>query len=307
MCTLEDMYILLNLEIYLPFIHQGICKNYISIEKGCNLLGVTKYILYGLFRLYNLPKPSLRKGRKPEKINKRDVDAVLNYRASFKVGYKRCCTALRRHGYYITFSKVYKIYFDEKIFLEKKYKKQNKHNKRYSAKYKNQMWSTDLHEISIKLEDDTTQKVYIIAFIDDATRFMVYIDIMFNKTMENTSKSLIKALQSSPYIPHTIHSDNGTEFTGIDFQTVLNENNIHWTHTLPYTPQQNGKIERWWKTLETSGADPSTLAAVIHEYNNYWEHSALRTRFGKDMTPAEAYQILDNWSDHDDLEFIYFE
>ena len=46
-----------------------------------------------------------------------------------------------------------------------------------------------------------------------------------------------------------IRSDNGTEFTGKDFQDVLVKNGIKHECSAPYSPHQNGVAERGWRTL----------------------------------------------------------
>jgi transposase InsO family protein len=46
-----------------------------------------------------------------------------------------------------------------------------------------------------------------------------------------------------------IRSDNGTEFTCGDFQTLLTKNKIRHETSAPYSPHQNGTAERGWRTL----------------------------------------------------------
>lgn len=54
-------------------------------------------------------------------------------------------------------------------------------------------------------------------------------------------------------------TDNGGEFTAYTsrkarethfFETMLNIFNIKHSYTKPYTPQTNGKIERFWKIIK---------------------------------------------------------
>ena len=105
--------------------------------------------------------------------------------------------------------------------------------------------------------------------------------------------------------PHTIVVDNGKEFIGKHFQQVLSDHNIECHRTHPYTPQENGKIERWWKTLEGSIVNHELLDATINEYNNVWHHRALRELTGKNMTPKEAWDHMDKWVGKKDLKPIY--
>ncbi|CAI7745449.1 unnamed protein product [Closterium sp. NIES-53] len=46
-----------------------------------------------------------------------------------------------------------------------------------------------------------------------------------------------------------IHTDNGGEFIGADFEAVLKKKGIQHQLTVPYNPQQNGVAERFNRTL----------------------------------------------------------
>ncbi|CAB3984441.1 retrovirus-related pol poly from transposon tnt 1-94 [Paramuricea clavata] len=50
-----------------------------------------------------------------------------------------------------------------------------------------------------------------------------------------------------------IRSDNGSEFTGKAFQTLLRERGIKHETSAPYSPHQNGTAERHWRTLFEMG------------------------------------------------------
>ena len=101
-------------------------------------------------------------------------------------------------------------------------------------------------------------------------------------------------------LPNAILSDNGPPFgsTGIGGLTRLNvwfvRLGILPLHIEPGKPQQNGRHERYHKTLKEQAADPpkSTLRAqqlaftkFQHEYNEQRPHEALGMR-----TPAEVYR-----------------
>ena len=46
-----------------------------------------------------------------------------------------------------------------------------------------------------------------------------------------------------------IRSDNGGEFFGQDFESLLRENQIKHETCAPYSPHQNGTDERTWLSL----------------------------------------------------------
>ena len=82
--------------------------------------------------------------------------------------------------------------------------------------------------------------------------------------------------------PRFIIIDNGTEFIGENFQRILKDYGIQVHRIHAYTPQENGKIERWWKTIEHSATSPLVepyLSYIINEYNTKWEHCSLKERY----------------------------
>jgi transposase InsO family protein len=86
----------------------------------------------------------------------------------------------------------------------------------------------------------------LIAFLDDRSRLIIQHEILENKTLISTVAGLRRALcQPNIVIPHMMTIDNAGEFVGADFQAVLDEYRIKDWRTTPYTPGQNGKMERW--------------------------------------------------------------
>ena len=113
------------------------------------------------------------------------------------------------------------------------------HPIRYVARYVNQAWHTDLHYLEKLPEEGNVQK-YLIAFIDDRSRKIIHFEILDEKTSIKAMNALAAAFQKeSP--PKTMIMNNVTEFRG-PFEGLLKKHNVEIRRTLPYTPQQNGKI-----------------------------------------------------------------
>jgi transposase InsO family protein len=62
-----------------------------------------------------------------------------------------------------------------------------------------------------------------------------------------------------------IWTDNGTEFKG-EFAELLKQKSIKAVKSLPYNPEQNGKIERFWKNIEYLKYEEEIGGAIQH-YN----------------------------------------
>jgi len=101
-------------------------------------------------------------------------------------------------------------------------------------------------------------------------------------------------------------TDNGAEFAARSnpddhpFETMLAELGIKHRYTKPYRPQTNGKIERFWRTLEDDLIEGTTFDTLDHfadelmqymiYYNEFRPHQSL-----KGLTPkACADQIKPN-------------
>lgn len=96
---------------------------------------------------------------------------------------------------------------------------------------------------------DSDEK-YLLCFIDDCSRKILFSATSNNKDQLFVINSLLKCIHHCRSKPFILTTDNGGEFCGdlMKFTLKLLEIN-HW-RTKPYTPQQNGKIERWWRGLE---------------------------------------------------------
>lgn len=97
----------------------------------------------------------------------------------------------------------------------------------------------------------------------------------------------VKELQNEN-IQLRAHTDNGKEFVAailsifffffflfslIKLDQFFEENNIKYTHSLPYCPEMNGKIERVWRTLWPA------LAALVVKYGDKWYEYVLQLLF----------------------------
>lgn len=78
------------------------------------------------------------------------------------------------------------------------------------------MVSTDLHYLNPPYtanENDTYK--YIIAFIDNKSRYIIHLEFLKEKTAMNTALALKRCINKTPNCRFAIlHCDNGTEFKG---------------------------------------------------------------------------------------------
>lgn len=89
---------------------------------------------------------------------------------------------------------------------------------------------------------------YAISFIDDYSGVTC---LYFLKNKSDTVAATERFLADmSPYgTVKRLRSDNGTEYTSREFQSLCVRNRIKHERSAPYSPHQNGTAERGWRTL----------------------------------------------------------
>ena len=120
------------------------------------------------------------------------------------------------------------------LSYERPLKPEEPYRCRYEASNPDLIWHTDLHNYNGE---------YLISFIDDYSRYVVYCDTISNKCSATTKKCLELAIQSCGNRPFSVWTDNGKEFKG-DFKKFLEENGIKQVLSKVKNPQQNGKCEK---------------------------------------------------------------
>ena len=89
---------------------------------------------------------------------------------------------------------------------------------------------------------------YALSFVDD---FSGIIMIYFLKSKSDAREALQQFLADCAPLGKVkrLRSDNGTEFMSQHFQSILRENNVGNETSAPYSPHQNGTVERAWLSL----------------------------------------------------------
>jgi len=134
---------------------------------------------------------------------------------------------------------------------------------------------------------------YAQTFTDDHSGTML---VYFLKSKSDTVQATEKFLADiAPYGEvKCIRSDNGTEFTGRDFQTLLTKNRIRHETSAPYSPHQNGTAERGWRTLFDMGR---CLLLDSKLPNNLWNYAVqtaayVRNRCYSRRTKKTPYELF---------------
>lgn len=163
----------------------------------------------------------------------------------------------------------------------------------------------DLHQISKGITIAEPNKTYyLLGVIDDYTR-LCWLELLDDKTALTVMFATLKAFNMLrmryDFEIDAVMSDNGAEFGSgrfaknkdtHPFERLLTEMEMKHIYTKPYTPKTNGKIERFWKTLEEEFLEDSLfedeedlkneILGFIAYYNEHRAHSSLNG-----LTPLE--------------------
>jgi transposase InsO family protein len=147
----------------------------------------------------------------------------------------------------------------------------------------------DCHYLAKDIVAGVTDRLYLIAIIDDASR-IAWVEIIPNikslTTMFATLRIFNYFLSEHDIAFKELLSDNGSEFGGKNikspeehpFERMLIEMNIKHRYTRPYRPQTNGKVERFWKTIESDLLEDMAFESLNHlqdeisQYLHYYNH-----------------------------------
>jgi len=138
----------------------------------------------------------------------------------------------------------------------------------------------------------------IYTIIDDASRW-VFVWSYDTANAVNTIDFLQKVLKRSPFLIKKIRTDQGKEFIACKVTNFLNNQNIIHRKNTPYCPEENGKIERFHRTLNDKalryGFRPSdSLDAMQYRLNlflYYYNYQKRHRGLGMDgMTPVQKLQ-----------------
>jgi transposase InsO family protein len=193
-------------------------------------------------------------------------------------------------------STVYRILKEADLVCRWRRRKKRSREEEEKATAPNQRWVTDLMQIVIG-----EGIYYLICFMDEYSRYIVYYDVLAGIDGQTLSLAAQAAIERLPKGPDgkplerpVIQSDNGSGYISREFLIVLKENGLGHHRIKPHCPEENGTMERAYRTLrdrleEEELLDPvqakHTLEKVIKWYNERRLHSALGY-----LPPAEYYR-----------------
>lgn len=192
----------------------------------------------------------------------------------------------------------------------------NRDMRRYERPHINEVWCGD-SSVGPRFTDADGKKhrIYIIALIDDASRFITGIDIFYNDTFVNLM-SVMKSAVSKYGRPKVLNFDNGKSYKNKQMELLAARIGTTLSYCQPYTPTGKAKIERWFRTMKDqwmAGLDMrdfhsldelrGSLHAYVQKYNQS-PHSSLHGISPQDRFFSEPEQIRRLSSDEIEKDFL---
>jgi transposase InsO family protein len=166
---------------------------------------------------------------------------------------------------------------------------------RWQAERPGVLWHTDVcHGRSLRIGDKTVP-VRVHALLDDASRYVIAIEVRAAEREVDLLALLVRAIRHHG-LPEVLYLDNGSTYRGQALSLACARLGISLVHARPYDAPARGKMERFWRTLREQCLDLTGSVASLHDLNvrvlawvdaryHVTPHGAL---LGK--TPAQVYE-----------------
>jgi transposase InsO family protein len=180
--------------------------------------------------------------------------------------------------------------------------------RRFQKRHRNQLWQSDIkYGPYLPIGPNGTKKqVYLVAVIDDATRFILhgaFYPTLDSRIVEDAFRQAVQKYG----VPEAVYFDNGKQYRTKWMSRTCSKLGTRLIYAKPYAAESKGKVEKFNRTIdsflgEVSLEKPNTLER-LNELFEVWlsecyqnkPHSAL----GEKISPEMAYR-----RDRKSLRFI---
>lgn len=244
---------------------------------------------------------SARLGRPQNTVSSKNEEIILYFHHELNSGETVTYHSVKAKFPSITSYEVHQTFLKYNLYSFKKEQKNEKRRCRYEALFVCQIWHADIHIFT----DANMDQHLLYAIIDDKSRFIVGFDILSNKTQLETKRVLQSAI--SNYGPPAIMwTDNGGENKGDQMLAYLKEQRIYPHFTFPHNPQQNGKVESFWKKIDKCCQKVQDIPLYISKYNTIRSHTGLeKNQNGCYKRPADVFFDFNlRWQRHFEWNYL---
>ena len=278
------------------YVIPGSKKTGISAETIRNW--ATKYKLYGKEGL--LPKQREDRGRPRSFTDEEAILIVEKLRKDPKLTATAAVKKLKRDGLVKTEIKSSALSrFVQANNLTKKQRVKiidDKDQRRFAFEGPLECVQADaMHGFPIPNGKGRKQKAILLAFIDDATRRILYARFGFSEKSILFEEGINHILKAHGKIGR-LYVDNGSTFVSGQTKRILETLGIYLIHSKPYRPQGRGKIERFFRTVRQSFLrllDEEEIKSL--EHLNMLFSTWLETEYHREIHSSLGVTPLDAW------------
>lgn len=195
--------------------------------------------------------------------------------------------------------------------LEEKWKKETL---TYECTNPGSMLHLDFHACSRSVVTPSGEHIVpvALAILDDHSRLCCHMQWYKVENTKFLIHGLIQAFLKCG-VPRSIMSDNGKAMKAAEYVQGLRRMSITLKYTLDYSPWQNGKLERFWETMEMKFMDlldqkKQVTIKELNEYTQVWVqrgynhtiHSEIQQTPWQRYYEGEANLSRTQW-EHDDI------
>jgi len=222
------------------------------------------------------------------------------------VRYRRLWAWLRfREGWKVNKKTVYRILQIENWFVHQRQTtlRPRAHGGRSRATVSNQRWAMDVTHIPC----GTDGWGHLAAVIDCHDREVIGYEFALRSRAKEAERALEEAclqrfgtLRPAGKTP-VVRSDNGLIFQSRRFRAACRDYRLTQEFITPYTPEQNGMIERFFKSLQEECVwlnnfrsfpqARTTIGRWIHHYNEQRPHQALNYQSPAQFRAQQSLQV----------------
>ena len=271
-----------------------------SVDEITQALGLGNGTFYGWLARYRKEGEEGLKPRKPTGARKKPPSPVKKQIVAIKkenpgFGVKRISQILRRWFTLPASPETVRKTLHESELMDKPKKKPKRNPQKprfFERATPNQMWQTDIFTFRLG-----GRNAYLIAFMDDHSRYLVGLGLYRSQTAEHVIETYRTAITEYG-VPKEMLTDNGRQYTNwrgtSRFEAELKKESVRHIKSRPQHPMTLGKVERFWRTIwdeylgraqfDSFESAQARLALWVKHYNHRRPHSSL-----DGMCPADRF------------------